>query len=1066
MAKYECKICGYVFDEQQAGESFDNLYSCPICDADKSSFVQTEADEETTEAEGADTGEEDKFVFEENEGSDTADNQETAEEKTNPEYESLFSNVSAFAGEEASEASLEVKEEVKETKEDVPPLGSFADFLKEKESEGHKDFIDEILEENSKEESNAVKEENNTGNEENNAGNEEYNAGNEEYNAGNEGTNVGNAAEGGFVIEKRQEFWKKEDEKSEAGAQVKQDKPAFSFNRVGSVEKVIGADTVYEERKPDESANREKPDDNGIIHTFYVGKPVKSEEEVKAEEEAKNSNSDFIPLWGNGLGTVQKVVGAKEKEPEESEIKIEEDSEELVFEQGPTESISDIEEDSDASFFEEGGDKPADTKGESTEEDNPMNSPENTYEAVFGSLAKKDETADQSSENADIATTDEEVDVNSDETAEEKAESGEANGEAETGENSESADANETETTGEVPEETAEESESAEAGAAGESFKEAEKTEEAEAAEAAESVTETVEETETSEVTETAETSESNVDLENADETAESNEAKDESAEDALNAEDNSAENTYEDVFGHLTKSNEETAEEKDEFESDFGDDDNFFEEADNLEEVEAQNRANASGFEEKKESEMVSEPDEEGVVFLNFLDDGDEVKAEETTESADEEAKSEEIETEEDFFTEPASESGDAFAEEAKSVNTEQDASAAFAEDEIKAEVSEEENADETPAEEIKEETFEEEIKDEAPAEENEAETVADESEAELNEAEAGEEAETPAEEIEAEANEALEETAEAEVFAAKAETEAEEERSYICLDETNENTDGKPIAYSMLKSDTKYTVLYDTEAQKIFDNYRLVDANISNGLENIILLPAQCNPLPLARNAAVETKTVIGALTSCPVEVLQPFCFSKLFIWGEHIPNNSNPENYTNQALVLVKGEEGHIPNLSSKEELREEVEIAKVRFNGTPVGIDLVAGRIEDDLEACVYAKLDFVILNDVSSRILPYALRRARNYLNRVNSKLEILVCVEALKDAQELAKILALGANFVLVERGFDIEMANSMTESLKEICRSTGHNNVHDLNLNDICTIDTDLAMYTDISHV
>ena len=28
------------------------------------------------------------------------------------------------------------------------------------------------------------------------------------------------------------------------------------------------------------------------------------------------------------------------------------------------------------------------------------------------------------------------------------------------------------------------------------------------------------------------------------------------------------------------------------------------------------------------------------------------------------------------------------------------------------------------------------------------------------------------------------------------------------------------------------------------------------------------------------------------------------------------------------------------------------------------------------------------------------------------------------------------------------------------------HNNVHDLNLNDICTIDTDLAMFTDISHV
>ena len=286
------------------------------------------------------------------------------------------------------------------------------------------------------------------------------------------------------------------------------------------------------------------------------------------------------------------------------------------------------------------------------------------------------------------------------------------------------------------------------------------------------------------------------------------------------------------------------------------------------------------------------------------------------------------------------------------------------------------------------------------------------------------------------------------------------------INSEEIIEEVEETQVAYSMLKSDMKYTVLYDNEAKKIFDDYPVVNENVSNGLENIILLPAQCNPLPLDRRANVETKTVIGALTACPVEVSQPFCFSKLFIWGEHIPNNSRPEEYTNQALVLVKGEEGHIPNLAGKEELREEVAIAKARFHGTPVGLDLVVGRIEADLEACVYAKADFVILNDVSSRILPYALRRARNYLNRVNSKLEILVCVEALKDAQELAKILALGANFVLVESGFDLEMAGEMTEALKEICRSTGHTNVHDLNLEDICTIDTDLAMFTDISHV
>ena len=65
------------------------------------------------------------------------------------------------------------------------------------------------------------------------------------------------------------------------------------------------------------------------------------------------------------------------------------------------------------------------------------------------------------------------------------------------------------------------------------------------------------------------------------------------------------------------------------------------------------------------------------------------------------------------------------------------------------------------------------------------------------------------------------------------------------------------------MLKSEMKYTVLYDEEAKKIFEDYPVMDENISNGLENIILLPAQCNPLPLRRSEPVETKTVIGALT-----------------------------------------------------------------------------------------------------------------------------------------------------------------------------------------------------------
>ena len=75
MAIYECGICGYVFDEQQASETFDNIYSCPICDADKSRFKRIDAEEPEENEE-----DEEEFIFED---ADEDMNQETSFE-TNP----------------------------------------------------------------------------------------------------------------------------------------------------------------------------------------------------------------------------------------------------------------------------------------------------------------------------------------------------------------------------------------------------------------------------------------------------------------------------------------------------------------------------------------------------------------------------------------------------------------------------------------------------------------------------------------------------------------------------------------------------------------------------------------------------------------------------------------------------------------------------------------------------------------------------------------------------------------------------------------------------------------------
>ena len=261
----------------------------------------------------------------------------------------------------------------------------------------------------------------------------------------------------------------------------------------------------------------------------------------------------------------------------------------------------------------------------------------------------------------------------------------------------------------------------------------------------------------------------------------------------------------------------------------------------------------------------------------------------------------------------------------------------------------------------------------------------------------------------------------------------------------------------------DKKYSLLADAESKSLHVLSGVGPA--SNGLEGIILLPAQLDPMPMNREEEISAKAIIGKGTEMPVKLDRPFGNTDLFLWGEYIPGNDNADDLSEASLVLVRGKNSHIPNVSGKEELRKEVAKAKEVTGGTPIGISLVIGRIEQDLAACVYAGVDFVVLNDVSSGMLPYALRRAKNYLNHVNSEIELIVSIKDINDAKELAKLIALGADFILLEREYDEITIGQITQELKEIARNTGHKNVHDLNMLDICTIDSDLAKNTDIAH-
>lgn len=211
--------------------------------------------------------------------------------------------------------------------------------------------------------------------------------------------------------------------------------------------------------------------------------------------------------------------------------------------------------------------------------------------------------------------------------------------------------------------------------------------------------------------------------------------------------------------------------------------------------------------------------------------------------------------------------------------------------------------------------------------------------------------------------------------------------------------------------------------------------------------------------------------------------------------------------------------IPEVNSKEDLKDLVDDLRKRSHGRPVGLKFAAGRIEDDLDYVVYAEPDFItidgrggstgaspkLIRDSTSVPTIYALSRARKYLDKHESDIDLTI-TGGLRVSSDFAKALAMGANAVAIGTGAMIAAACQQykicdtgdcpvgvatqddelrkrlkietaakrvenylkvsTEELKTFARITGHDNVHDLNINDLCTINSEISDYTDIRHV
>ena len=209
---------------------------------------------------------------------------------------------------------------------------------------------------------------------------------------------------------------------------------------------------------------------------------------------------------------------------------------------------------------------------------------------------------------------------------------------------------------------------------------------------------------------------------------------------------------------------------------------------------------------------------------------------------------------------------------------------------------------------------------------------------------------------------------------------------------------------------------------------------------------------------------------------------------------------------------------PDIHTKEDLKELVDSLRARSDGRPIGIKLAAGRIERDLEYCVFAGADFVtidgrggatgsspyLLREATSVPTVYALHRARKYLDSVKSDME-LVITGGLRVSSDFAKALAMGADAVAIASAAliaaacqqyricgsgncpvgvatqDKELRSRLhieaaarrvgnflhvsNEELKTFARITGHTNVHDLSVSDLCTISREISEFTDIPH-
>lgn len=241
-----------------------------------------------------------------------------------------------------------------------------------------------------------------------------------------------------------------------------------------------------------------------------------------------------------------------------------------------------------------------------------------------------------------------------------------------------------------------------------------------------------------------------------------------------------------------------------------------------------------------------------------------------------------------------------------------------------------------------------------------------------------------------------------------------------------------------------------------------------------------------------------------------------------GGHLPGDKvTPEiaKIRNKPLGEDVISPSKFPNINTKEDLKEMVDWLREESDGRPIGIKIAAGHIEQDMEWVAFAGADFITidgrggatgaspksLKDSSSVPTIFALHRARKYLDEHKLDMD-LVITGGLRVPSDFAKAIAMGADAVAIASAALMAAAcqqyrvcntgmcpvgvatqdpelrsrlhidhsakrlyNFLEASRKELemfARVTGHSNLHDLSVKDLCTVNSEISGHTDIPHV